>query len=316
MNKWLKLAVLTLFATLLLVACSTKPEPTTSETPVQDDSAYPVAIKDATGKEISFDKAPEKIITTAPSITETLFALGLNDEVIGVSDNDTYPKEATEKEKIGGMTLDAEKIVALAPDVVFIHETSVASSEAALQQLQDAGVTAFVVPESKNFDETYQAIELIGKVVNHEDAAKMIVTTMQDKVKKVADDVKALDVERSVFIETSDAPSIYTAGKGSYVQEMFDLLGATNVAKDGGDNWFEIDPEAIVKGNPDVIIVQYDYVPDIIEKVKKRDGFSSIEAVKNDRVVQVDVDSTSRTGPRLADGFEEIAKAIYPEAFQ
>ncbi len=315
MNKWLKFAVLMVVATLLLVACNTTKTDTSNETPAEQGTENVRTLQDATGKDIAFEEAPTKIITTAPSITETLFALGLDEEIIGVSDNDTYPEQATQKEKIGGMTLDAEKIVALAPDVVFIHETSVASSEAAIQQLNDAGVTAFVVPESKNFDETYDAITLIGEVVDRQDEAQKIVTAMQEKVQKVVEDVKALDVTRTVFLETSDAPSIYTAGNGSYIQEMFDLLGATNIAKDGGDNWFEIDPEAIVQGNPDVIIVQYDYVPDIIEKIKQRDGFSAVEAVKNDRIVQVDVDSTSRTGPRLADGFAEIAKAIYPEAF-
>ena len=100
------------------------------------------------------------------------------------------------------------------------------------------------------------------------------------------------------------------------MQEMITLIDATNIAENGGEGWFKMDAESIVKQNPDVIIATYDYVPNIVEKIKKRDGFDSVTAIKENRVVQVDEDTTSRTGPRLADGVEEIAKAVYPEAFK
>ena len=91
------------------------------------------------------------------------------------------------------------------------------------------------------------------------------------------------------------------------------MIGAENIVSEEG--WVMIDPEKIVSDNPDVIVVMYSYVPDIIESVKKRDGFDSITAVKEDAVVQVDENLTSRTGPRLAEGLEEVAKAVYPEVF-
>lgn len=116
-------------------------------------------------------------------------------------------------------------------------------------------------------------------------------------------------------METADEPDIFTAGKDTFMQEIFDLAKIKNVVDDQS-GWFKIDTEEIVKRNPDTIIVMEDYVPNIVEKVKKRQGFDSITAVKNDAVVKVDQDLTARTGPRLADGLEEIAKAVYPEAFK
>lgn len=315
MKKWALWGSTLAVSAMLLAGCGT--DDTEKKETKTEQGAYPQNIKDATGKEVTIASEPKKIITLSPYVTETLFALGLNDEVIGVTTNDNYPKEATTKEKVGDFTPNIEKIISMAPDVVFIDETSISANEAGYQQLRDAGITVFAVPAAASFEETYDDIELVGEVTNKEHEADNIVDTMEQKIEDVQQKIEKADVAtRKVFIETSDAPDIYTAGSGSYMQEMFDLIGADNIAKDGGKDWYKIDAEAIVKGNPDVLIVQYDYVPDIIEKVKKRDGFDSITAVKEDRIVQVDEDTTSRTGPRLADGLEEIAEAVYPEAFK
>lgn len=319
MKKWMSWGSALAVSAMLLSGCGTADQTNDKEKTTQSaqQNAYPLTVKDATGKEISIKQEPSKIITLSPSITESLFALDLGDKVTGVTTNDDYPKEATKKTMVGDMNPNIEKIISLEPDFVLIDASSLGTAEAGLEQLRDAGITVFVVPTANSFDETYANIELIGKVTNKEAEAKKIVEDMQKKVANVQRKIKDANVkERSVFVETSDAPDIYTAGNNSYMQEMFDLIGANNIAKDGGENWYKIDPEAIVKGNPDVIIVKYDYVPNIMKKIKKRDGFDTITAVKEDQIVQVDDNLTSRTGPRLADGLEEIAKAVYPEAFK
>lgn len=212
------------------------------------------------------------------------------------------------------MKFDAEKIISLNPDVVFAHETLLGTSEAGLQQLRDAGLKVFVVKNAGNFAETYKTIEQIGHITGKADEAKKITDDMKAKVKEVQAKVKDVK-QKSAFVETSDEPNIYTAGKDTFMQEMFDLANIKNVTADQ-TGWFQIDPEEIVKRNPDTIIVKYNHVKNIVEKVKKRQGFDSITAVKNDAVVQVDANLTSRTGPRLAEGLEVIAKAVYPEAFE
>lgn len=280
----------------------------------QQVAGYPLTETDTLGNDVKFTEAPKSIITLVPSNTEILFALGLEKEITAVSDNDDYPKAATKKEKIGGMKFDAEKIISLNPDVVFAHETLLGTSEAGLQQLRDAGLKVFVVKNAGNFAETYKTIEQIGHITGKADEAKKITDDMKAKVKEVQAKVKDVK-QKSAFVETSDEPNIYTAGKDTFMQEMFDLANIKNVTADQ-TGWFQIDPEEIVKRNPDTIIVKYNHVKNIVEKVKKRQGFDSITAVKNDAVVQVDANLTSRTGPRLAEGLEVIAKAVYPEAFE
>ena len=288
-------------------------EPTTEET-VVEKTAFPLTMTDAVGNEINLDAAPKTIVSMTPSNTEILFALGLNDEIVGVNDYDNYPAEALEKEKIGGQEFNVEKIVAMNPDIVFAHEINLGIGEAGLQQIRDAGVKVFVVKNAADFNETYTTIEQIGRATGKLAEAQKIVEEMKAKVEEVKEKVANVETKKTVFVETSDVPEIYTPGKGTFMQEILDMVNAENIAADQ-EGWFKMEPEEIVNRNPDVIIVMYSYVEGIVDSVKARDGFDSITAVKNDEVVQVDENLTSRTGPRLAEGLEEVAKAIYPEAF-
>lgn len=306
-------------AFVLLVGCgqgnsqkSSDDKTNTTQT-TDNTSTYPMTVKDALGNKVEFKEAPKKVVSLVPSNTEILFALGLEDKIVGVTDNDDYPKAATKKEKVGDMEYDIEKILSLKPDVVFAHESNAKSVEAGLQQLKDAGITVFVVKNATNFEETYYTIKQIGQITDKEQKAVQIIAGMKAKVKEVQDKVANIK-QRTAFVETSDEPEIYTAGKDTFMQEILDLANIKNVVDDQS-GWFKIDPEQIVKRNPDTIIVMED-VPNIIAKIKERQGFGSISAVKKDAVVQVNQDLTARTGPRLADGLEEIAKAVYPEVFK
>jgi len=271
-------------------------------------------LTDAVGNEVTLETAPATIVSMIPSNTEILFALGLTDEIIGVSDFDDYPAEAAKVEKIGGQEFNVEAIVAMNPEIVFGHESAFGISEEGYQQIRDAGIPVFVVKSALDFEETYTTIETIGKATGKNEEAEKIIADMKAKVEEVLAKTAAVEKKRTVFIETSPAPEIYTAGKGTFMQEMFDMIGAENIAADQKD-WFMMDAEEIVNRNPEVIIVMYDYIETAVEDVYKRDGFDSITAIKEKNVIQVDENLTSRTGPRLAQGLEEIAKAVYPEAF-
>ncbi len=308
-----------LIASLLLLAgCGSDEEtPVTKEKDSQaevSDTEFPLTLTDAVGQEITLEEAPKKIISMIPSNTEILFALGLNEEIVGVNEYESYPPEALEKEKIGGMEYNIEKILSLQPDIVFAHESIVGMAESGLQQLRDSNVKVYVVQNAEDFNETYATIEQIGRATGKYTEAQKIIENMKAKVQNITDKVGQMETKKTVFVETSDAPEIYTPGNNTFMQGILNLVNAENVVEDQ-DGWFQIDPEEIITRNPDVILVAYSYVDGIEQKVKERAGFDTITAVKNDAVVQINEDITSRQGPRLADGLEEVAKAIYPEAF-
>lgn len=322
MKKYWKLGLSAFLAMGILVACGQEPkdDSTASEQQEQqgtnqlEEVTFPLTMTDATGKEIVLEAPPERIISLIPSNTEILFGLGLNDKIVGVNDYDDYPPEVADKEKVGSMEFNIEQIIALQPDIVFAHESGIASLGGAKDQLEAAGVKVFVVTNARDFNETYTTIEQLGRATGKLPEAEKIIANMKVKVEEI--EAKLQDVQpKKVFVETSDEPEIYTPGKDTFMQEMLEMIHAENIAADT-DGWFKIDAEQIITKNPDVIVVTYNYVPDILTKIPQRAGFDTITAVKNKAIVQVDENITSRQGPRLADGLEELAKAIYPEAFE
>ncbi|WP_409367871.1 ABC transporter substrate-binding protein [Lysinibacillus sp. 38-6] len=322
MKKYWKIGLSAFLALGILAACgeqSKNDKEVASQTQEQQvtkqqQATFPVTITDATGKDIVLEAPPERIISLIPSNTEILFGLGLNDKIVGVNDNDDYPPEVADKEKVGSTEFNIEQIIALQPDIVFAHESGMASLGGAMDQLEAAGVKVFVVTNASDFNDIYTTIEQLGRATGKLPEAQKTIANMKAKVEEVQ--AKLQDVEpKKVFVEISDEPEIYTPGKNTFMQEMLDMIHTENIAADT-DGWFKIDAEQIITKNPDVIVVTYNYVPDIVTKIPQRAGFETITAVKNKAIVQVDENTTSRQGPRLADGLEELAKAIYPEAFE
>lgn len=324
-KKFWQLWLTSLLAVLLLAACGGNageetpkkedPPVAVEDTGEEDDaeeSLYPLTFKDAQDNEITVEEAPKTIISMIPSNTEILYELGLSEEIIAVTDNDDFPPGVEEKESIGGLQFNVEKIISLNPEMVLAHEMNLSAGPEAFDQIRDAGIPVVIIPNAESFTETYETIELIGKITNKVEEATTIIETMKAKVEEVKAKTATVEV-KDVFIETTDVPEIYTPGAATFPQEMLDLINAKNIVTE--PNWLVISPEEIISKNPDVIIVMYNFVPDIVESIKKRDGFDNVTAVKENAVVQVDMNLLSRTGPRLADGLEALAKAIYPEAF-
>lgn len=321
MKKFWQLALSSLLAVSLLTACGQNDaqpkENKTDNTSVQEEKAasYPMTLTDVTGNEITLEEAPKAIVSMIPSNTEILYELGLSEEIVGVSDYDNYPEEAASKEKIGGMEFNVEKIISLNPDLVLAHESALGTWDAGLQQLRDAGVQVYTVTNAETFDATYETIHEIGEATGKTEEATKIVEDMKAKIKEVQDKVAKVDTKKKVLVEVSPEPEIYTPAGNTIMNEMLGMINAENLVADL-DGWIKIDPEEIVKRNPDVILTTYgNYTPDAVNLVLNRNGFSGVTAVKNKAVHDMDADLTGRMGPRLADGLELVAKNVYPEAF-
>ncbi|MBM7583832.1 iron complex transport system substrate-binding protein [Bacillus pakistanensis] len=292
-----------------------KENPQTVET---EKAEFPVTIKDASDKEVVIEKKPERIVSLIPSNTEIAFSLGLGDEVVGVSDFDTYPKEVANKEKIGGMDFNLEKIISLNPDLVLAHGSSAHNSTEGLQQLRDSGIKVIIVNDAKSFEEVYNSIEMVGKATGEVKKSKEIISDMKGKIANIKEKAAEIteDEMKTVYVEVSPAPEMFTTGKNTFMNEMLEIINANNMAGNL-DGWVKIDQEAIIKKNPDVIITTYGYyTEDPAGQVLSRDGWKDINAVKNKQVFDVHSEIVTRSGPRLAEGVEELANAIYPEVFK
>jgi len=270
---------------------------------------YPMTITDFSGASVTINKKPERIISVVPSSTEILFALGLGDKIVGVSDFDDYPKDVESKPRVGGFSNpNLEKIIGLKPDVIFVG-TPFGKENA--EKLKSMGITV-ILAEAKSFDQIYDSISLIGKVTDTEAKAKELIDGMKAKVEEIKNKVKDKEKPRVYFV-VSLGKSNWTAGKGTFIDEIINLAGGENVASDV-NGWAEYSIEKIVEKNPQVIITTNHGAS--IEDIKKAEGYKKTDAVKNNKVFMVDENTVVRPSNRIVVGLEEIAKVLHPEAFK
>lgn len=270
------------------------------------ETKYPLTVKDASGKEVTFDKPPERIVSLSPSETEVLFALGLGDKIVGVDNYSNYPEEAKSKPKVGNLQGNAEAIIAANPDIVF---AGLSLNKDSVQKLNELHMKLFTV-EPKTLDQAMDRILLYGQITNTTAQAEKVVAEMKADIKKVTDAVKDLKPEqkKKVYIEFSPG---WTVGSGEYMNDMITLAGGINVASDL-QGWKQINEEQIIQQNPDVIFFSQE-VKDLEKTIRGRSGWDQINAIKNNRVIPFDADLVSRPGPRVTKGLIELAKGIYPD---
>jgi iron complex transport system substrate-binding protein len=274
---------------------------------------YPLKEKDATGKEFTFDKAPAKIASVSPAETETLFALGLGDKIVGVSDYDDYPAEAKSKPKLGGIVKpNTEAMIAAGADIIF---TGVSMNKDVVEQLRGMNLNMFKV-EPKTVADVMNDVLQFGRITDRQEQAEQVVAKMKADLQQVQDAVKSVKPEqrKKVYVEFSPG---WTVGKGEFMDELITLAGGVNVAADT-QGWNQISEEKIIQANPDVIIYAKDVTDEKTKKtleqmIRERSGWDKINAIKNNRVIGLESGPFNRPGPRLTQGLLEMAKAIYPE---
>jgi iron complex transport system substrate-binding protein len=287
-----------------LAGCSNGPE---KETGTQNE------FTDQAGRVIHLNGVPQKIVSLAPSNTEILFALGLGDRVVGVTDYCDYPPEAKEKTHIGGYwTPDVETIVSLAPDLVVaqaLHEAEV------IPQLEKYGLTA-VVLEPKTIDEVLSAITLVGQMTGKTKEAAALTKDMRTRIDKVTGKTKGLAESQKpgVFYLTWHDPLI-TVGH--------DNLGEDLIVKAGGVNIFHdlegsptVSLEDVIQADPDVIIAGIgmgtgEDLP--LQFAQDESRLAGTSARQNNRVYSVSIDLAGRPGPRVVDALEMFLDDIHPE---
>ena len=275
----------------------------------------PGTYTDDMGREVAIDQIPQRIVSFGPSITEILFALGLEDKVVGVGDYSDYPEAAKLKPKVGGaFNPSLEKIVELEPDLVLTVK-----QEQLNMELDALGIR-FMVLDPKDIDGIFKDIELIGKVTGTKKRAEELIKNMQDSVSQVLAQVKDIPKVRVFFIvDATDLTLPWTAGTGSFIDALITMAGGENIAAKGQDAWVQFSLEQIVSSNPEVIIIQTmtGGIPTVSKEVLEASpAWGEMTAVKQDKMRFIDGDLVSRPGPRIVQGLEEMVKIIHPELFE
>ena len=251
-----------------------------------------------------------RIISLAPSTTEILFALGLDEEVVGVSEFCNYPPKALSKEKVGTFSQpNIEKILSLKPDIIFCTGLEQAPLAENLKKLK----LNVIVSDPSNINSLLVSIAEIGKLTNKENQAELLIKYMEERINETKLLVANIPKEKrqKVFIEIWHNP-LSTAGKGSFINELIELAGGNNIAYDLKTAYGSFSPELVIKRNPDCIILAYMGKDDSKDELKSRAGWNKIAAVKNNRVYgDINPDILLRPGPRITEGLREIYKKLY-----
>ena len=268
---------------------------------------YPVVkIKDDLGNEITFYEPPKRIVSLAPSNTEILFALGLNKEIIGVTEYCDYPDDAKNKEKIGGFSNpNLEKIYSLKPDFVFGVRGNPKETLINLTKLK-IDVLAY---DPKNLDDLFNLIIKVGKITDKREEAYNLVSKMKEKRDSIIEKADKLR-KKKVYLEIWNNPYM-SVGENTYLNKLIEDAGGINIAKKAKGDWPILSQEFIITENPEVIIIAY--MGQNIEEVLKRPGWENIDAVKNKRIYIINPDLIYRLGPRIIDGMEELFNLIHKE---
>jgi len=300
---------------IALAGCASAKAPEASG-PTESEVSKSISVVDDAGRTIKVVRNPQRVISLAPSNTEILFALGLGDKVVGVTDFCDYPEEAQAIEKVGGMEHNLEKIVALDPDLVLAIGGSPAQVEKATE-MEKLGLTVLVL-EPGDIESIMADIELIGRATGAEEEANELVAQMRKRFDDITARAEGAMSSPTVFFEldATDPSKPYTPGPGSFIDALITSVGGSNIAASAKMQWAQLSTEEIIAQDPEVIIlgdVQYGMTA---EMVKERPGWSVITAVKNGAIYPIDDILVSRPGPRIIDGLEALARIIHPELFE
>lgn len=292
---------------------TSEPAPTETLEPTQE----PITVTDDLDHQVTLAEPARKIVSLSPSMTESLFALGAGDQIIARDSNSNYPEEALQIEDLGSLWegLPTEQIVALEPDLVVAAEIIPAEQ---IQELMDLGLQVYWQANPLDFEGLYNNLTDLAVLVGKEAEAEELVSSLQEQVAAVDEKLAQVTDTPLVFYEldATDPSNPWTAGAGTFVSYVISRAKGVNLGDMLEGSWVQISSEALITEDPAVILLSdalYGITP---ESVAERPGWGEISAVLEEQVYPFDPFLLSVPGPRLVEGYEEIARLVHPEVFE
>ncbi len=266
-----------------------------------------ITVVDMLDRTVELDGPAERIVAITAANVEVLYALGAGDTLVGRGAWCDYPAEALEVVSVeSGYTTNIEEIIALEPDLVIM--STMAQDE--WDQLDAAGIPTLVI-DAQDIEGVYTSIELIGAVVDKNEEAAQLIADMKAAF---ADLTVAEPTGKTVYFEISALEwGLWTAGPGTFMDEIGQMLGLTNIFADVDALWAQVSQEQVIERNPDYIVTTSMYGGDdasTVAEILGRDGWGDITAVKEGQVFSANSDQLTRPGPRLVDGAKALAEFI------
>lgn len=271
-------------------------------------------ISDSDKNNIIQNKKIEKIISLSPGVTDILIDLNEAHKIIAA---DTFSKDILKKNNINVSNIfdmlnpDAEKIISLDSDIIFINNLTAFYTKNSLLSLSNP--TIITITNSETLKGIEDDIYFLGKVLNADDRAKEVVSNMRIKIKEIKDIGDTITNKKTVYFEISALPNLYSFGSNVYLDDIINIIGAKNIFSNRNE-WISVSEEDVVYLNPDIIFTSVDYVNNPVAEITNRAAWRDINAVKTSKVFFVE--GTSLPTHNIVSSIILMAKYIYPEEYK
>ncbi|HPD56356.1 MAG TPA: cobalamin-binding protein [Smithellaceae bacterium] len=267
-------------------------------------------VTDEIGRSVNVSPRVRRIVSLAPGITETLYALGLEDKIVGVTTFCDWPARAAEKEKVGGfINPSLEKIVSLRPDLILA--TADGNRKDTVRQLERMGLAVYVTNPSDTSG-ILRGIGHIGEITGQKQQAARLAAQLRRRLDDIAAQIKGKEKPR-VFFQLGLEPVI-SAGGGTLINEAIERAGGINVAGQSAARYPRFSAEGIAAARPDIILLAPMRGDKELKAAKAFwEKLSVITAVQQGRIYAVDTDLIGRASPRIVDAIEQMALIFHPE---
>lgn len=271
---------------------------------------------DDLGIEVELAVPPERIVSLAPSNTELLFALGLGEKVVGVTEVCNFPEQVAQVEKVAGFNvLNLEKIIAARPDLVL---ASRGNDIEGIRSLREFGINVFSL-DIQSLEQLLKAVDRIGNLCAKENAATRLHSELKERIAAVELRLTTIKSRPRVMWGYWSDP-VYTAGPGTMIGDLISRAGGVNVGDVASGTWPQVGLETILVWAPEIIITTYnpvgvDSLAAEVARLRRTDGWQRVPAVIEGRLYFIEPDWLLRPGPRLVDAYEQVARLIHPSLF-
>lgn len=270
---------------------------------------------DPSGATVSIPDSVESIVCLSPAVNEVLIALGVGDSLVA------YDAQSVGLEGIPAdlpaldmMQPDMETLASLKPDVLFVSNMTLYDQTNPFQQLIDMGVCVLCIPSANSIAEIESQLSFIAAAVGKSDEGDALIGGMQAELDRIAAIGETITEKKTVYFEIGAAPNMYSFGSGVFLNEMIELIGAENILADQ-EGWLAVEGETVAAANPDVILTNVNYLDDAIGELLSRSGWEGVSAIQNKQVFYIDNMSSSLSNHNIVKALDEMAKAVYPDAY-
>lgn len=281
----------------------------------------PLTIVDGVGRTVTITSYPDRIVPIAPSCTEILFALDLQEKVVGAPTYSGYSSEIQERISSGEVTtvgsfsgISVETVVSLDPDLIVAKGGYQLSTA---ERLMELGKTVVVVTH-QGFDGLLSDISLIGEITGQNEEAETFVGDMESRAQEIVEKTKDL-TEPRVYVEYYFNGGFGSYGSNSVVDELISMAGGVNVFAGFSGQYIETSTEEILKANPEIIIISKGAMSELCDltpqAIRDRPSWDTTKAVQENKIYEIDENLITVAGPKIIDGLEELAKILHPELF-